>query len=90
MKGEGLKGVASYNNQAWGLKQVLENMKGTSIGHDALVEFSNSAKYVLTRRVQNAPRDESQWLKGWYNRVDTYKTFEIANGGTVTADISGK
>ena len=89
-KGEGLKGVASYNNQAWGLKQVLENMKGTSIGHDALVEFSNSAKYVLTRRVQNAPRDESQWLKGWYNRVDTYKTFEIANGGTVTADISGK
>ena len=89
-KGEGLKGVASYNNQAWGLKQVLENMKGTSIGHDALVEFSNSAKYVLTRRVQNAPRDESQWLKGWYNRVDTYKTFEIANGGTITADISGK
>ena len=89
-KGEGLKGVAAYNNQAWGLKQVLENMKGTSIGHDALVEFSNSAKYALTRRVQNAPRDESQWLKGWYNRVDTYKTFEIANGGTITADISGK
>jgi hypothetical protein len=40
--------------------------------------------------VQNAPRDESQWLKGWYNRVDTYKTFEIAKGGTITADISGK
>ena len=89
-KGEGLKGVAAYNNQAWGLKQVLENMKGTSIGYEALVEFSNSAKYVLSRRVQNAPRNESQWLKGWYNRVDTYKTFEIANGGTITADISGK
>lgn len=28
-KGEGLKGVSSYNNVAWGLRQVLENMKGT-------------------------------------------------------------
>ena len=25
-KGEGLKGVSSYNNVAWGLRQVLENM----------------------------------------------------------------
>ena len=89
-KGEGLKGVAAYNNQAWGLKQVLENMKGTSVGYEALVEFSDSAKYVLTRRVRNAPRNESQWLRGWYNRIDTYKTFEIGNAGTITADISGK
>ncbi len=87
-KGEGLKGVSSYNNQAWGLRQVLENMKGTTIGHEALVEFSDSAKYVLERRVKNAPRNESQWLRGWYNRVNTYKTFEIATGGVVAADIS--
>ena len=65
-------------------------MKGTSVGYEALVEFSDSAKYVLTRRVRNAPRNESQWLRGWYNRIDTYKTFEIGNAGTITADISGK
>ena len=76
-KGEGLKGVSSYNNIAWGLRQVLENMKGTAVGQSALVEFSNSAKDVLARRVRNAPRNERRWLQGWYNRVDTYKTFEI-------------
>ena len=76
-KGEGLKGVSAYNNIAWGLRQVLENMKGTAVGQSALVEFSNSAKYVLEKRVQNAPRNERRWLQGWYNRVDTYKTFEI-------------
>ena len=89
-KGEGLKGIAAYNNQAWGLKQVLENMSGTSIGHEALVEFSDSAKYILSKRVRNAPRNESRWLKGWYNRVDTYKTFQIGNPGAITADVSGK
>ena len=89
-KGEGLKGIAAYNNQAWGLKQVLENMSGTSIGYEALVEFSDSAKYILSKRVRNAPRNESRWLKGWYNRVDTYKTFQIGNPGAITADVSGK
>jgi len=89
-KGEGLKGVAAYNNQAWGLKQVLENMSGTSIGYEALVEFSDSAKYILSKRVRNAPRNESRWLKGWYNRVDTYKTFQIGNPGAITAAVSGK
>ena len=78
-KGEGLKGVSAYNNIAWGLRQVLENMKGTAVGQSALVEFSNSAKDVLARRVKNAPRNESRWLQGWYNRVDTYKTFEIGS-----------
>lgn len=76
-KGEGIKGVASYNNQAWGLRQVLENMKGTEIGQSALVEFSDSAKYVLQRRVNNAPKNERKWIAGWFNRADTYKTFAL-------------
>lgn len=76
-KGEGIKGVASYNNQAWGLRQVLENMKGTSVGQSALVEFSDSAKYVLQRRVNNAPQNERKWIAGWFNRADTYKTFAM-------------
>ncbi len=87
-KGEGLKGVSAYNNQAWGLRQVLENMKGTAVGYEALEEFSNSAMYVLEKRVRNAPRNESKWLKGWFNRVNTYKTFEIDKSGIVSADIS--
>jgi len=46
--------------------------------------------YILSKRVRNAPRNESRWLKGWYNRVDTYKTFQIGNPGAITADVSGK
>jgi len=78
-KGEGINPNERYNGQGWGLLQVLENMKGTATGQSALVEFSNSAKDILARRVKNAPRNESRWLQGWYNRVDTYKTFEIGS-----------
>ena len=88
-KGEGLSGVSSYNNVAWGLRQVLENMRGTAVGQSALVEFSNSAKAVLTRRVNNAPRNERRWLQGWYNRVDTYKTFEIGSAGSTEIGSAG-
>jgi len=76
-KGEGTTRTETYKGEGWGLLQVLENMKGTAVGQSALVEFSNSAKDVLARRVRNAPRNERRWLQGWYNRVDTYKTFEI-------------
>jgi hypothetical protein len=36
--------------------------------------FSKAAANVLTRRVENAPksRNESKWLPGWMNRVQTY------------------
>lgn len=74
-KGEGLSTSKSYNNQGWGLRQVLENMHGRGEGKEALVEFSNSAKEILANRVRNAPRNENQWLLGWYNRADTYKEF---------------
>lgn len=76
-KGEGLSTSGAYNHQGWGLRQVLENMRGTGEGPNALIEFSNSAKYILTRRVQNAPRNEWQWLAGWTKRADTYKSFEM-------------
>ena len=76
-KGEGLSTSGAYNHQGWGLRQVLENMKGRSEGKNALIEFSNSAKYILTKRVQNAPKNESRWLAGWTKRTDTYKNFEL-------------
>ncbi len=76
-KGEGLSTSGAYNHQGWGLRQVLENMKGRGEGKNALIEFSNSAKYILTKRVQNAPKNESRWLAGWTKRTDTYKNFEL-------------
>ena len=74
-KGEGTSRTETYNGDGWGLLQVLENMKGTSSGKAALEEFSDSAKFVLERRVKNSDpaRNEKKWLAGWLNRCNTYK-----------------
>ena len=73
-KGEGINPNERYNGQGWGLLQVLENMKGTEIGKAALTEFTNSAKFVLQRRVNNSDpsKNEKKWLQGWLNRCNTY------------------
>ena len=73
-KGEGTNPKERYNGQGWGLLQVLENMKGTETGKSALTEFSNSAKFVLQRRVNNSDpsKNERKWLQGWLNRCNTY------------------
>ena len=73
-KGEGTNPKERYNGQGWGLLQVLENMKGTETGKAALTEFSNSAKFVLQRRVNNSDpsKNEKKWLQGWLNRCNTY------------------
>ena len=73
-KGEGINPNERYNGQGWGLRQVLENMKGTETGKAALTEFSNSAKFVLQRRVNNSDpsKNEKKWLQGWLNRCNTY------------------
>lgn len=74
-KGEGTKASEGYKGEGWGLLQVLENMKGSGTGKEALEEFSNSAKYVLERRVKNSDpaKNEKRWLAGWLKRCDTYK-----------------
>ena len=74
-KGEGTTRTETYKGEGWGLLQVLENMKGTESGKAALIEFSNSAKFVLERRVKNSDpeKNEKKWLAGWLNRCDTYK-----------------
>ena len=73
-KGEGTNPKERYNGQGWGLLQVLENMKGTETGKSALTEFTNSAKFVLQRRVNNSDpsKNERKWLQGWFNRCNTY------------------
>jgi hypothetical protein len=70
-KGEGVNPTERYNDQGWGLLQVLETMPSTG---KALPEFSRAADTVLTRRVHNAPpaRNEAKWLPGWRNRLQTY------------------
>ncbi len=74
-KGEGLNRAGGYNGQNWGLLQVLEEMRPTRPGQEALHEFANAAMRVLERRVRNSPpaRNERRWLAGWSNRVNTYR-----------------
>ncbi len=69
-KGEGTAPAERYNSQGWGLLQVLEGMARPSPS-----AFADSAKAVLSRRVQNAPafRHEERWISGWHNRCDGYK-----------------
>lgn len=69
-KGEGTNPKERYKGDGWGLMQVLQEMK---TGANPVKEFGAAAARVLTRRVKNAPRDESQWLKGWTNRVGNYE-----------------
>jgi hypothetical protein len=73
-KGEGVLATERYAGQGWGLLQVLEGMSQESSGREAVKDFAGSAKKVLTNRVRNSPpeRNESQWLPGWLNRINTY------------------
>ena len=75
-KGKGIKSTERYNNQGWGLLQVLQNMRPVTAGPSALSEFSRSAKQVLERRVRNSPpaKNESRWMTGWANRTNGYAT----------------
>lgn len=77
-KGEGVLKTERYGGQGWGLLQVLEEMKGTGSGPEALQEFCKAARAVLTRRVANAPkeRNEQKWLPGWEKRINTYCSSE--------------
>jgi hypothetical protein len=72
-KGEGLSPTERYKGQGWGLLQVLTDMKARDAA-DAPRAFADSAKRVLTRRVENSPpeRDERRWLAGWLNRCESY------------------
>ncbi len=69
-KGEGISPKERYKNLGWGLAQVLENMDTNN--QNVMQAFVNSAERMLSRRVANAPRDESRWLPGWRKRLNTY------------------
>lgn len=69
-KGEGLG-----QRSGWGLLQVLQEMRPANPGQQALNEFADAAMRVLERRVRNSDpaRNEQRWLRGWSNRVSTYR-----------------
>jgi hypothetical protein len=73
-KGEGTNAREEYGDKGWGLYQVLEVMDGVKPDKEALDDFVKAAKKILERRVHNSPpkRNEKQWLKGWFNRLETY------------------
>lgn len=76
-KGEGALDSEKYNGQGWGLLQVLEHMSRSENEGAALQAFAASARQVLSERVRNSPpaRQESRWLNGWLQRINTYTEF---------------
>jgi hypothetical protein len=68
-KGEGISPTETYKGKGWGLLQVLQAMEKNTVA-----EFVIAAKKILAQRVKNSPpeREEEKWLKGWFNRLDTY------------------
>lgn len=73
-KGFGDHPAERYQNQGWGLLQVLEAMPTTTNPNLALKGFAESAESVLAQRVKNAPveRNEQRWMPGWAKRVKAY------------------
>lgn len=73
-KGDGTEASERYNGQGWGLMQVLGGMGNAPPGGPAAMEFADSAKRVLSRRIANSPpaRGEKRWEAGWHNRCATY------------------
>ncbi len=51
-KGTGLTPSERYENQGWGLQQVIEEMESAPT---TLYSFVQAAKHMLSRRVANAP-----------------------------------
>jgi hypothetical protein len=70
-KGSGISIKEAYNQQGWGLKQVLLTMQNNE---GAIDSFKNAAEAILKKRVENAPlsRNENRWLLGWINRISAY------------------
>ncbi len=73
-KGTGARIRERYQDQGWGLLQVVLMMPETESSQETLREFSNAAKEVLKRRVSLSPpaRKEERWLPGWLRRADSY------------------
>jgi len=66
-----------YQDDGWGLVQVLETLPPDAAERQDMVElFRDAAADRLSNRVKLAPkeRNESRWLEGWLARLDGYLT----------------
>ncbi len=77
-KGMGESLQESYQGQTWGLLSVLKVMRFDPDMSDSqlLDAFIEAAKQRLTLRAQLAPaqRNEQRWLKGWFKRLQDYRS----------------
>jgi hypothetical protein len=71
-KGEGTNPAERYKGHGWGLLQVLQAIPGQPSPQQAPAAFAAAAKGTLGRRIELAPKKESQWREGWFNRCDSY------------------
>jgi hypothetical protein len=73
-KGLGTVSFEKYHGKAWGLFQVLSEMRDEAEAPSALEEFVRAADTAFTERVNNAPkrRNEQKWLPGWQKRINSY------------------
>ncbi len=71
-KGYGTSPNERYQEQGWGLLQVLLAMPPKT--EKPCEDFVAAAKKVLTRRVKNSlpERREDRWLEGWHKRLERY------------------
>jgi hypothetical protein len=70
-KGEGTNPKERYGATGWGLLQVLQEMPAVTPAN-APAAFAAAAKRTLAKRIAAAPKDESRWRAGWFNRCDSY------------------
>jgi len=96
-KGLGVNPRERYQEQGWGLIQVLQEMLVTKTGDanciDLVEQFRQAAASRLSLRVELSPpeRAETRWLEGWLTRLQGYVEHDAPSGRgidsyTLTAD----
>lgn len=81
-KGLGDNPRERYQDEGWGLVQVLEHISRLSAGAEECADmvglFRDAAASRLRLRVELSPpdRNEQRWLDGWMKRLDGYLDYE--------------
>ena len=77
-KGLGVNPRERYQQQGWGLIQVLQEILAMETGDadciDLVEQFRQAAAKRLSLRVKLSPpeRNETRWLEGWLARLQGY------------------
>lgn len=73
-KHEGTDLKERYKGKGWGLMQVLQEMDQTKTINCPQKAFADSAKVVLSRRIENSPNQDIERTRfdGWINRLSSY------------------